>query len=35
MDTPSRMKVGGSDRNEEGEMRETWLVVILPCPVRK
>ena len=26
---PSRVKVGGADRNEE-ELRETWLVVIAP-----
>ena len=27
---PNRVKVGGSDRNEEKEERETWLVVIAP-----
>ena len=31
---PSRVKVGGSDRNEE-EMRETWLAYIEPRPVGK
>ena len=30
---PRRVNVGGSDRNEEGEVRETWLPVIVPRPV--
>ena len=30
--TPSRVKVGGLDRNEEGEMRETRLPEIAPRP---
>ena len=31
--SPNRVKIGGSDINEEGEERETWLVVIAPRSV--
>ena len=30
---PHRVNFGGSDRNEEGEIRNTWFAVIAPRPV--
>ena len=31
--SPRRVKVGGPDRNEEWEIRNTWFAVIAPRPV--
>ena len=30
---PNRVKVGGSDKNEEEELMKTWLAVIAPRPL--